>query len=111
MGWSFPVPGQELVDLSYRMIGQPCENVGEPGVRIDVVELGSLDERIEGEAAAFVGAGKGPVAASDGDQQNVTFAVPLRVKAIPPQDRSGSSTLQSILKLRRRLIPVPCRGG
>ena len=43
MGWSFPVPGQELVDSSnYRMIGQPCENVGELGVRIDVVELGSL---------------------------------------------------------------------
>ena len=40
------------------MIGQPCENVGEPGVRIDVVELGSLDERIEGgPAAAFVRGG------------------------------------------------------
>jgi len=54
--WSFPVPGQELVDSSHRMIGQSCENVGEPGVRIDVVELGSLDERIEGggAAAAFV---------------------------------------------------------
>ena len=43
--------------------------------------------------------------------QSVRFGAPLSVKAIPPQDRSGSSTLRSILKLRRRLISVPCRGG
>ena len=47
------------------MILQACEHVGEPGLRIDVVELGGLDQRVDGGGApaAGVGAGEGPVVA------------------------------------------------
>ena len=50
------------------MILQPCEDIGEPGLRIDIVELGSLDQRIDGGSApaAFVRASEGPVLATDG---------------------------------------------
>ncbi len=49
-------------------------------MRIDVVELGGLDERVEGggAAAAFVGAGEGPVAASDGDTAQLALGGVVR---------------------------------
>src|SRR5690349_15669488 len=51
------------------MILQAGEHIGEPGQRINVVELGGFDQSIDsgGTAAALVGAGEGPVAATDGD--------------------------------------------
>jgi hypothetical protein len=57
------------------MIGQPGEHVGKPGLRIDAVELGGLDQRVDGggAAAAFVGAGEGPVLAADGDGTQLAF--------------------------------------
>ena len=39
---AFPIPGQELVDPFDRMILQSCEDIGEPGLRVDVVELCGL---------------------------------------------------------------------
>ena len=51
------------------MILQAGQHVGEPGLRIDVVELGGLDQGVDGGGApaAGVGAGEGPVVAADGD--------------------------------------------
>jgi hypothetical protein len=40
-----PVPLQEFVEPMHRMISEAGENFGEPGLRIDVVELGGPDER------------------------------------------------------------------
>ena len=40
-----PIPGQKLLDALGRMIRQPREHVGEPGLRVNVVELGGGDER------------------------------------------------------------------
>jgi hypothetical protein len=37
-----PIPWQELVEPLDRMLGDACENVGEPGLRIDVIHLGGL---------------------------------------------------------------------
>jgi hypothetical protein len=37
-----PVPGQQLVDAPGRVILQSRQHVGEPSLRIDVVELGGL---------------------------------------------------------------------
>ena len=64
-----PVPRQQVADPFCRVIQHPCQDIGEPGLRIDVVELGGGDERVEGRCppAAFVGAGEGPVAAPDRD--------------------------------------------
>jgi hypothetical protein len=39
-----PSPGQELVDPFGRMVRQAREDIREPSLRIDVVELGGLDE-------------------------------------------------------------------
>src|SRR5436190_23461452 len=49
------------------MILQSCEDVGEPGPWIDVVELCGLDQRVDGRGApaAFVGACEGPVVTAD----------------------------------------------
>jgi hypothetical protein len=64
-----PIPRQKLLDALGRMLRQSSEHVGEPGLWIDIAELGGGDERVEGSCppAAFVGAGEGPVAASDRD--------------------------------------------
>lgn len=52
------------------MVLQACEEVCEPGERLGVVELGRLDQRVDGggAAAAFVGTGEGPVAPAGGDR-------------------------------------------
>jgi hypothetical protein len=57
------------------MIGQAGEHIGEPGLRVDVIELGGLDQRIDGGGApaAFVGSGEGPVLAPDGDGPQYAF--------------------------------------
>jgi hypothetical protein len=51
------------------MIWQSGEHVGEPGTRIDVVELGGLDQRVDGcgAPAAVVRSCKSPIAAADGN--------------------------------------------
>ena len=50
-----------------RMVLQASEDIGEPGVRIDVVDPGGVDQRIDrGSAAAtFIRACEGPVVATD----------------------------------------------
>ena len=47
------------MDAPGRVIGQAGEQVGEPSLRIDVVELGGGDQRIDGGGApaAFIGSG------------------------------------------------------
>jgi hypothetical protein len=37
------LPWQQLGDAPHRMIGKVGENIGEPGLRVDAVELGGLD--------------------------------------------------------------------
>jgi hypothetical protein len=51
------------------MIRQSGEHVHEPSLRIDIVEFGGLDQRVDGGGAmaAFVRACEGPVLSSDRD--------------------------------------------
>jgi hypothetical protein len=51
-----PIPGQELIDPLGWMILQSRQDIGEPCPRIDVIELGGLDQRVDGGGApaAFV---------------------------------------------------------
>ena len=53
-----PVPGEKLVQTGLRLLGDAVEDVGEPGLRIDVVELRGADERVHdsGPHAPAVGA-------------------------------------------------------
>ena len=41
-----PFPREGFSELSLRRVGDPGENVGEPSLRIDVIELCGLDERV-----------------------------------------------------------------
>ena len=70
-----PVPGQELIEALGRMVLQAGEYVGQPAERIDVVELGGLDQGVDGRGAptAFVRTGEGPVAPPDGDAAQGAF--------------------------------------
>ena len=51
-----PIPGQQVGDLLGGMIGQSGQDIGEPGLRVDVVELGGFDQGVDGSGApaAFV---------------------------------------------------------
>jgi hypothetical protein len=55
-----PVPRQELVETSDRMIGDADKYEGEPGLGIDVVELGCGDQAANdgGALAAVVRTGE-----------------------------------------------------
>src|SRR6516162_730793 len=57
------------------MVWQAREHVSEPGLRIDGVELGRGNQRVDsgGTTTAFIGAGEGPVLTSDGDSPQFTF--------------------------------------
>ena len=71
-----PVPGEEFVEPVLRRPGDAAEHVGEPGLRVDVVELGGADERIHRRRAhaAAVGTGEQPTASSEGDR---AFILPI----------------------------------
>src|SRR5437763_15139190 len=63
------MPGEELVEAGDRMIGDPPQDVGEPGLWVDAVELSALDQRKHrsGALAAAVGASEQPGLAADCD--------------------------------------------
>ena len=54
-----PIPWQQLVEPLNRMLGDASENVGEPGLRIDVVELGGGDQGVDGRGAPAALIGRG----------------------------------------------------
>ena len=64
-----PVPGQQFGDAVDRVVGDAGEHVAQPGLRIEAVELGGLDQRVDGRGAlaAGVGAGEQPVLPAEGD--------------------------------------------
>ena len=66
---AFPAPGQKRVDPLGRMILQARQDIGEPGPRVDVVELCGLDQSVDGggTTAAIIRAGERPVVAVNGD--------------------------------------------
>jgi len=65
---SFPTPGQEFGDLFSRVIGQFREHMGEPSLRINVVEFAGFDQRkdVGGPSRAFVRARERPIAPAHG---------------------------------------------
>src|ERR1700674_5231752 len=59
IGGFFPMPRQEFADAGGRMVGDAAEHIGEPGLRVDVVELGGGDQGVHrgGALATAIGAG------------------------------------------------------
>ena len=55
-------PRKEFVELALRRPGETAEDIGEPSLRIDIVELGGADERVHRRraGAAAVGAAEQP---------------------------------------------------
>ena len=54
--------GEQLIDVGDFVIGNTAQNIGEPCLRIDAIELGGLDQRINDgrrSAAAFLGVTEG----------------------------------------------------
>ena len=72
------------------MVGDAAQHVGEPGLRVDVVELGGGDQRVHGRRpfAAVVGAGEEPVFAADGNRPVILPMSGRRSRSIIPGTHS-----------------------
>jgi hypothetical protein len=86
-----PIPGQEFVNAPGRVIGQASEHVGEPGLRVDIVELGGGDQRVDRSSApaAFVGAGEGSVLSPQGNGPQLAFGGVVRHAKTPILEEAG----------------------
>ena len=42
-----PVPGEQLAEAALRRVGDVSKDVGEPSLRVDIVELGGADEAVD----------------------------------------------------------------
>ena len=64
-----PIPGEKLVQLGLWQVGDTVEDVGEPSLRVDVVELRGADERVHHRRpyAAAIRPGEEPRFASETD--------------------------------------------
>ena len=60
--WLTPVPGHQFIDLLDGMLGDAGEDVGQPGLGIDVVQLGRDDKAVHdgSTVAAAIRAGEQP---------------------------------------------------
>jgi hypothetical protein len=63
------IPGQWLVNAVDGMVGDLRQDMGQPCIGVDPVQLGSADQRLDGGRtfAAAVGASKQVIAPADGD--------------------------------------------
>src|SRR5215207_7297932 len=66
---------EKVLEPSCGMIGPAAENLGEPSLRVDAVQLRSFDQRVHGGRAfaPAIGAGEGPVVATDRDSAQRPF--------------------------------------
>jgi hypothetical protein len=61
------IPGEQVADPSCRMVADTGEEVGDRELRVEAVERGALDQRIEsgGAMPAGIGAGEEVIPVSD----------------------------------------------
>ena len=73
------------------MIWQAGQHVGEPGLRIDTVELGCGDQRVDrsGAPAAVVGAGEGPILSPESNGPQLAFRRVVRHAKAPIIEEAG----------------------
>src|SRR5207244_2466494 len=64
-----PIPGQELVDALGRVSCEPSQDVAQPSLGVETVELGGLGQRVDGSGAlaAIIGTCEQPILAAEGD--------------------------------------------
>ena len=89
------------------MIGQFRKHMGEPCLRIDVVELASFNQRIDasGSLRAFVRARESPIATSDGDATILAFCRIIRKADASVVEEAGERfpTDEAIIDCSRRM--------
>jgi len=81
------------------MIVDPAEHVGEPSLRVGVIQLGGLDqgEHRSGARAAAIGAGEQPRAAPEGNTSQGAFSGVVGQADLPVIEklREGRPALQN----------------
>ena len=89
------VPGKQLVETTDRMVGDAGEDVGQPGLRVDVVQLGRDDEALEdGSALAVaVGAGEQPCLSAERDATQGSLGG-IVAEAMRPSSRKQAKACQ-----------------
>lgn len=75
----FPVPGERFGELALQRLGDPTQDIGEPELRVDIVEPGGTDQPVHCSSphAAATRAGEHPrvcrweggLLPSDGDER------------------------------------------
>ena len=45
--WRFPVPGEQMIKPGLLTVADGLDHVGEPGLRIDTVELSGFDQGVD----------------------------------------------------------------
>ena len=93
-----PVPRQQLVQATERLVGDPLEPVGEPSLRIDVVELGRTDQPVHdrGPLAATIRAAEQPCLTAEGHPSQAALSG-VAARTDPPiveQAREGRPALE-----------------
>jgi len=68
-----PIPRQEFVKLIDRVLGDAGEHVGQPGLRIDIVQFGGDDQAVDrrGALSAAIGTGEQPRFSAEGDAASI----------------------------------------
>ena len=76
----FPVPWQQFVDPVDRMLCDARKDIGQPGLRIDIVKTGGLDQRVKhgGALSTAIGAAEQPCLAPKGHRP---FILPMSAKS------------------------------
>lgn len=83
-----PVPWQKFLEAVLRGVGDAHEDVGEPGLRVDVVEFSGADEAVDdgGPLGAAVRSGEEPGFAAEASPLRLRSAA-LFVRQIRPSPR------------------------
>src|ERR1700685_298791 len=120
------MPREKLTNPPDWMIWESGEHVGEPGTGVDVVELGGLDQRVDGGGApaAFIRSCECPIVTADRDTAQRPFggvvghAQPPVIEetgeAAPPVEAVGDGLGDLVLgRELGALLAQPClqRGG
>ena len=96
-----PVSGQDLVKTTRGVVCEAGQNVGKPGLGIDAVEAGRLEQRVHQRRAlaAAIGTGKQPSLASQGDaaQRPLGGVVGQSDPAIIEEASNGAPTLEPVV--------------
>jgi hypothetical protein len=78
----WPSSKAQLCNAACRVFRQRAEDIGEPGARIDVVQLAGFNQCINGNnaLAAAVGAGEGPVVPTNAAQARSTALLDRQIR-------------------------------